>query len=74
VAWIRAGGIPGTHRAGWEGEGETLELVHRVRDRRVFASGAVVAAEWLAGRRGPHVLDDMLSEIIAASTTPSEGG
>jgi 4-hydroxy-tetrahydrodipicolinate reductase len=64
VAWVRAGAIPGTHRVGWDGRGETIEVVHRVRDRSVFATGAVVAAEWLAGRSGPCSIDDMLNDIV----------
>ncbi|MBP7149715.1 MAG: 4-hydroxy-tetrahydrodipicolinate reductase [Acidobacteria bacterium] len=63
AAWVRAGQIPGTHRVGWDGPGETLEIVHRVRDRAVFAHGALLAAEWLRGRRGPHTLEEMLAEL-----------
>ncbi len=64
VAWVRAGEIPGTHRAGWDGPGETVEIVHRARDRAVFAHGAVRAAEWLVARPGPRTLDEMIDELL----------
>lgn len=67
VAWVRAGAIPGTHLLGWDGPGETVELVHRVRDRGVFAAGAVAAAEWLVAHPGVHTLDDMIDALVATS-------
>jgi 4-hydroxy-tetrahydrodipicolinate reductase len=55
VVALRQGGQPGEHRVVFEGPEETLELVHRARSRRVFALGAVRAAEWLVASdvRGP---------------------
>lgn len=64
VAWVRAGEIPGTHRLGWDGPGETVEIVHRARDRAVFAHGAVRAAEWLVTQSGPRTLDEMIDELL----------
>jgi 4-hydroxy-tetrahydrodipicolinate reductase len=34
---------------------EQITLTHTARDRRVFADGALAAARWLAGARGPAV-------------------
>ncbi len=48
----RAGTIPGTHTIGFDGPSDTIELTHTARDRRGFAAGALVAAQWLAGRQG----------------------
>jgi 4-hydroxy-tetrahydrodipicolinate reductase len=56
----RAGAIPGTHTVGFDGPSETVELTHRVRDRAVFARGALDAARWLAGRTGWYAIDDFL--------------
>ena len=58
----RAGFIPGTHTVGFDGPSETIELTHTVRDRAVFARGALVAARWLAGRRGWYSMRDMLTD------------
>ncbi|RMF71229.1 MAG: 4-hydroxy-tetrahydrodipicolinate reductase, partial [Acidobacteria bacterium] len=64
VAWIRAGSIPGTHRCGWDGAAETIELVHRARDRSVFAVGAVTVAEWLAADPGVFTLDELIDRRL----------
>jgi 4-hydroxy-tetrahydrodipicolinate reductase len=60
VSSSRGGHEPGLHRVLIDAPDETIELVHRARSRRVFASGAVRAAEWLAGRDGFHSLADFL--------------
>ena len=58
---IRSGSVPGTHRAILAGAGETLEIVHTVTDRGVFARGALRAARFLAGKPpGLYTLEQML--------------
>jgi 4-hydroxy-tetrahydrodipicolinate reductase len=61
VAATRAGSIPGTHTVGFDGPADTVTLTHTVRDRAVFARGALQAARWLIGRRGWFTMRDMLS-------------
>lgn len=56
----RAGSIPGTHEVGFDGPSDTITLAHAVRDRAVFARGALQAARWLVGRRGWFTMRDML--------------
>ena len=46
----RAGTVRGEHEVLLAGNDEVLSLSHRAESRRVFAAGAVDAAEWLAGR------------------------
>ncbi|MFI5279825.1 MAG: 4-hydroxy-tetrahydrodipicolinate reductase [Gemmatimonadales bacterium] len=60
VTSIRTGSVPGTHTVLFDAQFEQLRLEHVARDRRVFASGALMAARWLAGKRGVFTLDDML--------------
>jgi 4-hydroxy-tetrahydrodipicolinate reductase len=57
----RVGFIPGTHTVGFDGPSETIELTHTVRDRGVFARGALVAAKWVIGRRGWFSMRDVLA-------------
>lgn len=57
----RAGYFPGTHEVGFDGPAETVSLVHTVRDRSVFAHGALEAAKWLNGRQGWFTMRDMIS-------------
>jgi 4-hydroxy-tetrahydrodipicolinate reductase len=60
VSSTRAGFIPGTHVVGFDGPADTVTLTHVVRDRAVFAHGALEAARWLAaGRRGWFTIDDV---------------
>jgi 4-hydroxy-tetrahydrodipicolinate reductase len=61
VAATRAGHIPGTHTIGFDGPSETITLTHTVRDRAVFARGALAGARWLVGRRGWFTMRDMLT-------------
>lgn len=63
VAATRAGHIPGTHTIGFDGPSETVTLTHTVRDRAVFAHGALAAARWLVGRRGWFTMRDFLTGI-----------
>jgi 4-hydroxy-tetrahydrodipicolinate reductase len=60
VSSTRAGSIPGTHTVGFDSPSETITLTHSVRDRAVFARGALEAARWLKGRRGWFTMRDML--------------
>ena len=52
----RAGNVRGEHEVLLAGNDEVLTLTHRAESRRVFAAGAVDAAEWLAGK-GPGWYD-----------------
>jgi 4-hydroxy-tetrahydrodipicolinate reductase len=56
----RAGMIPGTHTVGFDSASDTIELIHRARDRRGFASGALLAAKWIQGRTGWFNMQDVL--------------
>lgn len=60
VSSTRAGSIPGTHTVGFDASSDTIELTHRARDRRGFASGALLAARWIQGRAGWYSMADVL--------------
>lgn len=57
---VREGTVPGTHTVTYESEDDTIELRHTIRNRRTLAQGAVVAAEFLSGKRGVYTMDDLL--------------
>ena len=61
VASTRAGSVPGTHVVGFDGPAETVTLAHTVRDRAVFAHGALEAARWVRGRQGWFGIGDMFT-------------
>ena len=52
VGYIRAGGIPGTHRVTYTSEIDQVSIVHQAFSRGGFALGAVLAAEWMRGKEG----------------------
>ncbi|HET6628921.1 MAG TPA: 4-hydroxy-tetrahydrodipicolinate reductase [Woeseiaceae bacterium] len=58
---VRKGENPGEHTVTFRSEAETLELTHKVVNRRVFALGALEAARWLL-RQGPgfYGMSDLL--------------
>ncbi len=58
----RVGSIPGTHEVGFDGPSDTITLTHTVRDRAVFARGALEAARWLVGKHGWFTMRDLLAE------------
>ncbi len=58
----RVGSVPGTHTVGFDGPSETIEFTHTVRDRAVFARGALTAATWLVGKRGWFSIRDLLKD------------
>ena len=58
---VRTGSVPGTHELIFDGLYEQLSLTHIARDRRVFAEGALAAADWLVGKRGVFTMRDVLN-------------
>jgi 4-hydroxy-tetrahydrodipicolinate reductase len=62
VSSVRVGSIPGTHEVGFDGPSDTITLTHTVRDRAVFARGALEAARWLVGKHGWFTMRDLLAE------------
>lgn len=58
---VRTGSVPGTHELIFDGLYEQLSLTHVARDRRVFAEGALAAADWLVGKRGVFTMRDVLN-------------
>lgn len=63
ISSLRCGFIPGTHSVYFDSPHDTITLTHQARNRQGFAQGAVVAAEWLTGKKGFFTLDDMLRSL-----------
>lgn len=64
VAATRAGNIPGTHRVGFDGAADQILLEHAARSREGFASGALLAAKWILGKKGFWEFTEVMQEII----------
>jgi 4-hydroxy-tetrahydrodipicolinate reductase len=50
---------PGTHIVTYKSTIDTLELTHEAHSREGFALGAVIAAEWIAGKKGLFTMRDL---------------
>lgn len=58
---IRGGNIVGNHSVSFIGENESLEIVHDVTSRSVFAEGAVKAAEYITYKEnGMYSMKDLV--------------
>ena len=57
---IREGEVPGIHEVTYESDVDYISIKHDAKSRAGFALGAVVAAEFTAGKKGFLGMDDML--------------
>ncbi len=64
ISSTRAGNIPGTHRVGFDGNADQILLEHFARSREGFASGAILAAEWIVGKKGFYEFTEVMDEIL----------
>ena len=64
IASTRAGYIPGSHRVGFDSEADQVLLTHAARSRQGFASGALLAAHWIVGRKGVFEFGEVIDEIV----------
>ena len=51
---------PGTHDITYDSKVDTIKISHVAHSREGFAQGAVLAAEFLAGKKGVYSMDDLL--------------
>ncbi|MGL1894451.1 MAG: 4-hydroxy-tetrahydrodipicolinate reductase [Spirochaetaceae bacterium] len=67
VASVRGGSIPGTHTVTLDSFADSIEIKHTARNRSGFALGAVMAAEWLNGKKGFFTVEDFIDELLNSS-------
>lgn len=63
VSCERRGEVPGIHTVTWTSPVDSISITHDARSRDGFALGAVIAAEWLAGRSGIFTVTEMLRSL-----------
>ncbi|MES2810809.1 MAG: 4-hydroxy-tetrahydrodipicolinate reductase [Bacteroidota bacterium] len=56
---LRIESVPGTHTVIYDSEVDTIEIKHTAHNRNGFALGAVLAAEWVADKKGFFTVSDM---------------
>ena len=52
---------PGTHKVKYSSAIDDIEIIHTAHSRKGFALGAVLAAEFLAGKKGIFSMSDVLN-------------
>lgn len=57
---FRVDPAPGTHVVKYQSAIDDIEITHTAHSREGFALGAVLVAEWLAGKKGIYTMDDFL--------------
>ncbi|QDP86331.1 4-hydroxy-tetrahydrodipicolinate reductase [Chryseobacterium sp. SNU WT5] len=57
---IREDEVPGTHSIYYKSEVDEIEIKHTAFNRNGFAVGAVIAAEWIIGKKGNFSMNDVL--------------
>lgn len=53
--------VPGTHTVEYNSDVDAIEIKHTAHNRKGFALGAVVAAEWLLNKTGVFTMKDVLN-------------
>ena len=59
ITSLREGTVPGTHTVTYTSDDDKIEIKHTLFSRRALALGAVVAAEFIAPRKGVFTIDDL---------------
>lgn len=57
---VREGEVPGTHIIKYKSEVDDIEIMHKAHNRKGFALGAVVAAEFVKDKKGIFTMTDII--------------
>ncbi|MDR2937781.1 MAG: 4-hydroxy-tetrahydrodipicolinate reductase [Prevotellaceae bacterium] len=61
IVSVRQDPAPGTHTVTYDSDVDTITIRHEAKSRKGFALGAVLAAEFMKGKKGCYGMDDMLN-------------
>jgi 4-hydroxy-tetrahydrodipicolinate reductase len=57
---VREGEVPGTHIIKYHSAIDDIEIMHKAHNRKGFAYGAVIASEFLKGKKGIYSMSDII--------------
>lgn len=60
ITALREEGVPGTHSIKYSSSIDDIEITHTAHNRNGFALGAVLAAEFIVGKKGVYTMKDVL--------------
>lgn len=52
--------VPGTHIVTYESAIDKIDLIHTAHNRKGFAGGALLAADWILNKKGAYSMEDVL--------------
>ena len=61
VVSVREGSVPGIHEVRWSSDADIITLRHEALNRSGLAAGALLAAEYIASRKGVFTMTDVLN-------------
>ncbi len=64
VSSSRGGSVVGTHSVVFDSPSDSLEFTHSAKNRSGFARGALLAAEWIHGKKGFYTMDDLFADVL----------
>ena len=59
---VRQDEEPGTHIVTYESDADIIEIKHTAKNRKGLALGAVLAAEWVIGKKGFFSMKDFMKQ------------
>ena len=57
---IREGEVPGTHTIKYHSDVDDIEIMHKAHNRKGFALGAIIAAEFVKNKKGIFTMSDLI--------------
>lgn len=57
---VREGEVPGTHIVRYDSLVDSISIIHEAKNREGFALGAVIAAEYMQGKKGFYTMSDVM--------------
>jgi 4-hydroxy-tetrahydrodipicolinate reductase len=54
----------GIHSLTFDSAADSIELRHLAKNRTGFALGAMLAAEWVQGKKGMFTMEDVLQDLF----------
>ena len=63
ITSFREGDVVGLHEVIFDSTSDRIYLCHDAKTRRGYAQGAVLAAEWLTGKKGFYEFEDVWREL-----------
>jgi 4-hydroxy-tetrahydrodipicolinate reductase len=62
ITSFRESGIPGTHEVNYDSDIDKISIKHEAKNRKGFALGAVLAAEFIHNKKGVFTMNDVLNQ------------